>query len=293
MIIGSVLANVVIGRQDPPTLVDFRRMLEVDVIKAMPRFDLGDEVIAFPVAGVSYSAEVTRGGSVMKSVPCSPVDVPAFGKFLILRPQGDAFVEITEPGDYSYRLKSGDLVLKQLDFKVSQENSSDPYNPSSNFVIEGPWRSIGYLANNANRPDDALNFDCYSHLGESKSATAQQFSVSVLKAGAVVAQSRPYVLSKEIWELQSVPLWKPDNKNYFKNADLMALNADFEIVVKHGSQRVKSFKGSTAGKAFKNLPEANNGFRPSSGVLLPKSLMIPGGSVGKAFLVDVYWMKAN
>ncbi len=291
--IGSLFACAVIGGQDPPTLVDFRRMLEVDVIKAMPRFDLGDEVIAFPVVGASYSAEVTRGGTVVKSVTCSPVDVPAFGKFLILRPEGDGFVDLAEPGDYSYRLKSGDVILKQLDFKVSQEKSSDPYNPGSKMVIEGPWRSIGYLTRNASRPDEAMNFDCYSHLGESKSAAAQQFSVSVLKGGAVVAQSRPYVLSKEIWELQSVPLWKPDNRNFFKNADLLALNSEFEVVVKHGSQRVKSFKGSTAGKTFKNLPEANNSFRPTSGVLLPKSLMIPGGSVGKAFLVDVYWMKAN
>lgn len=282
------------GLQEPATFIDYRRMLEMDALKGQPRFYLGDEVVVFPhSAGAKYSAEVTVNGTSIKSIKLDPVQIPAFDKFWILRPVGDGAVELNQTGKYVYSIKTGDLVLKQIEFTLSETKSADPFKPAPKISIDGPWRSVGYFLNNPARSEDALTFECYSNLDESDSASPAQYSVTVLKGGTVVAQSRPYVISKHIWELQSVPLYKPDNKNYFRFADLTAMNSDFEVVVKHGSKRAKSFKGSTAGKAFKNLPEANNAFRPAASALLPKSITIPGGSVGKAYLVDVYWMRTN
>lgn len=256
----------------------------MDVLNGSKRFDLGDEVVFLPNAEQNeYVAEVSNANGLVKSVKLEVVSIPAYGKFSILRPIGDSFVDVNVYSAYTYQIKAGNQVLKQINFTVSEAKSSDPFNPSTGVKVDGPWKSTAYLLSDPARPEEALTFDCYSNLDESGSNSRAQFTITVLKGGVAVAQTRPYTLSKQTWSLQSNPLYKPDNKFYFRTADLLALNSDFEIVIKHDGKRVKSFRGSTAGKAFKGLTEA----------VLPKTLIIPSGQIGKAHLVDVFWMKGN
>ncbi len=82
------------------------------------------------------------------------------GLEVVFPPDGVAgLAPVGEPGDYVLSVQIDGQPITSLPFSMKRENSSDPFNLTTTFVRERPWRDLAYFSDRPEVPDSHLEFN--------------------------------------------------------------------------------------------------------------------------------------
>src|SRR5215218_3584121 len=162
--------------------------------------------VVFPPAGSQKAAFVVSksSGEVVTSVPLR-LEAPlasytVFGMFL---PDGvSGLAPVGEPGDYVLSVQMDGQPITNLPFSMKREASNDPFNPTTTFVREGPWRDLAYFSYRPEEPDSHLEFSWWTSLREFPPGTKNPLVTLHLLYGAqeIAATRSPVVPTQTDWQ---------------------------------------------------------------------------------------------
>jgi hypothetical protein len=272
----------VLMSQDRPPTLDHRRLLNVGFNPMAGHFEVKEFALGFPASGVSqYDFVLSKSGTELQKVTFEAQPFPKYPSFINLTPNNLPIVRLDGPGDYEYTINADGNALGSVKFSAKQYTGSDPFNPESYLMLDGPWANAGVLEAETDEPEHPVLFEFWSQVQESGATQPPQVTATLLAGGAVKATTKYQVLSDKAWYMMSYQLYRPGNEQYFTRADLLALNGDFEVVIKHGDKRVKSFKGTISSGAFKPGPDEHR---------MPRTMRYNFGELAPAKLHEAYWL---
>jgi hypothetical protein len=278
---------------ESPQTMDLWRFYQTVPAGELLTYSLGDQVVAFPArADQKYECQISRDGSVLHTTALAASVLTNYQKFTRIRSEGPTDFRLDQAGNYRIAVLADGKTLRQIEFSVASTNSGDPFAPKPILSVTGPWSKVCAFLTDPTKPGEAALVSFYSQLSEASLTNPSLLAVVLSKGGKVVAKTRPYMLSSKGWQLQEIPLYSADNKNFVTEKDLAALGGMFNVDIKIGEKVVKTFSGKADGQKLVGLPQSSLSFNKPEEILLPRTIAYPASSDHRAKLLNVYWLEA-
>lgn len=205
----------------------------------------------------------------------------------------------SEEGSFSIDIEADGSVITSLPFTMKPLRGNGRTLPAQPVHMrDGRWRTHAYFSSLVDYPDLALYFNWWTGLHESDAPGPLQTSITVLRAGKVVARTdKPQWgwVERKDWSFNRKPLSKPDG-SVFRAADLFSQDGEVEFVVKHNSaefnmdKRVKSYFATIRGGQFVPPAEMASDHEPASAHLTSISANVRPSSLPRDFpYVRTWW----
>lgn len=198
----------------------------------------------------------------------------------------------------AYRLEvefEGDLI-GSVPFTVAAQDSGDPFDPTTTYALEGPWRTHAYFSHETERPDYRMHFNAW--VGADEAPTNQSVEVSVRRDGAEVAFGYAYANPRYGWgEHLDFPMLKAEARDPQGRFARSAVNpaswriedvtpGPYELVLSTEAGPFRTLSVEGASGAF--VPHARSAvdYEPRAHFLTPRKLA--GQNLDRAH--TLYWI---
>ncbi len=210
---------------------------------------------------------------------------------------GPGIVHLKQAGDFVISININGKAVTRLPFKMTIEKSNDPYNPSTNYYREGPWKNLGYFSFDPDKPDYILNFNWWTCLRELPANNKQaKITVHILKGNTEVAQSQSTVIaSNKNWQPLYASLVVPNKNgtNWFTFNSLTKEDGNYSVVLKADDKPFKTFTFSVSGGKVKELKQNNIDYNPHEDFITPRILDRSSGSNSSYKILQACWVEAK
>ena len=292
-LVGTV--TITFGQTHKPA-IEYRSLMNVRYYEANGSFLVGQLQLVFPPASLDNATFVIAkaGGEVVGRVPLryQPLDLPAFG---LLYPVGTGRVSVGQPGDYLMWVLINGQQVTSLPFSLKVQKSSDPFDPVTRFVREGPYDELAYLSVTPNDPKSEVRFNWWMSLREVPAGMKRpKVTIHLLVNGKEIATSRSGVVpSLDDWQffrgIQLMVRPKPPSQA-LTLADLTRNDGEIEVVVKAAGQTVKSYKTRAVRGQLQRLPRNRLETEPHHRFISPRFLEMTGGGTLRDKMFEMYWV---
>lgn len=256
--------------------------------------------VVFPPTGLKNATFVISkaGGGVVTSVPLR-LEAPlasytVFGMFL---PDGVAgLAPIGEPGDYVLSVQIDGQPITNLPFSMKRETGTDPFNPTTTFVREGPWRDLAYFSNRPEEPDSHLEFSWWTSLRELPPGTKNPMvTLHLLQGGQEIAATRsPVVPTQTDWQFLYQEFVLPATPvRWMTLADLTKRDGEYTVVAKVNGKPFKSYKAEVRGGQLQRHPRNSLNTEPHTDFISPRLVDTSARTTSRYAMRDTYWVRKN
>ena len=253
--------------------------------------------VVFPPPGLQKASFVVSraGGGVVATVPLR-LEAPlasytVFGMFL---PDGVAgLAPIGEPGDYVLSVNIDGQPITNLPFSMKRETGTDPFNPTTNFVREGPWRDLAYFSNRPEEPDSHLEFSWWTSLRELPPGTKNPMVTLHLLLGAqeIAATRSPVVPTQTDWQFLYQEFVLPATPvRWMTLADLTKRDGEYTVVAKVNGKPFKSYKAEVRGGQLQRHPRNSLNTEPHTNFISPRLVDTSARTSSRYAMRDTYWV---
>lgn len=257
------------------------------------------EVVFPPSAGQKATFVISKAnGEVVSSVPLR-LETPlasytAFGMYLPDAVAGSA--DIGQPGDYVLSVNLNGQPITTLPFTMKREVSSDPFNPRTNFVREGPWRDLAYFSNRPEVPDSHLEFSWWTSLRELPPGTKNPMvTLHLMYGGQEIAATRsPVVPTQTDWQFLYHEFVLPVTPvRWMTLADLTKRDGEYTVVAKVNGKPFKSYKAEVRGGQLQRHPRNSLDTQPHTAFISPRLVDTSARVSSQYAMRDTYWLTKN
>lgn len=256
--------------------------------------------VVFPPPGLRKASFVVSkaGGGVVATVPLR-LEAPlasytVFGMFL---PDGVAgLAPVGEPGDYVLSVQIDGQPITNLPFSMKREASNDPFNPTTTFVREGPWRDLAYFSNRPEEPDSHLEFSWWTSLRELPPGTKNPMvTLHLLHGGQEIAATRsPVVPTQTDWQFLYHEFVLPVTPvRWMTLADLTKRDGEYTVVAKVNGKPFKSYKAEVRGGQLQRHPRNSLNTEPHTDFISPRLVDTSARTTSRYAMRDTYWVRKN
>lgn len=253
--------------------------------------------VVFPPPGLQKASFVVSkaGGEVLNTVPLR-LEAPlasytVFGMFL---PDGVAgLAPIGEPGDYVLSVQIDGQPITTLPFTMKREASNDPFNPTTTFVREGPWRDLAYFSNRPEEQDSHLEFSWWTSLRELPPGTKNPMVTLHLLYGAqeIAATRSPVVPTQTDWQFLYHEFVLPVTPvRWMTLADLTKRDGEYTVVAKVNGKPFKSYKAEVRGGQLQRHPRNSLNTEPHTAFISPRLVDTSARTTSRYAMRDTYWV---
>ena len=293
--------SAVAGQSQYKPAIEYHSFMDMRFYENQGGFLVERLEVVFPPAGVKKGTFVISkaSGEVVKTVPLrlqAPLDT--FTVFGMFEPDGvPGNANVGEPGDYVLSVKIGDQTLTKLPFSLKREASSDPFNPKTTFVREGPWRDLAYFSSRTDDPASHLVFTWWTNMREIPAGNPRPLvTLHIMRGAQEIATTRsPVVLSQTDWQYFNQEFHFPMEKQvrWMTLADLTKQDGDYTIVAKVNGKQFKSYKAQVRGGQLQRLPQNQLGFEPATDFISPRMVDTSAGTTSRYVMKDTFWVRKN
>jgi hypothetical protein len=281
--------------------VEYQSFMQLRFYENQGGFLVEDLEVVFPPPGLKKATFVVSraGGGVVASVPLR-VETPlasytAFGMF---KPDGVAgSAPVGEPGDYVLSVQIDGKPITTLPFSLKRESSSDPFNPTTTFVREGPWRDLAYFSDRPEVPDSHLEFNWWTSLRELPPGTKNPLvTLHILHGAQEIAQTRsPVVISQTDWQFFYQEFHFPAEKQvrWMTLADLTKRDGEYTVVAKVNGTPFKRYRAEVRGGKLQRHPRNSLDTQPHTDFISPRLVDISSRTTSNYAMRDTYWVRKN
>ena len=300
-----VAALAVAGRpssaqQTYPPAIEYQSFMQLRFYENQGGFLVEDLEVVFPPAGAHKATFVVSraGGGVVASVPLrleSPL--ASYTMFGMFKPDGVAgTAEIGEPGDYVLSVQIDGQPITTLPFTMKREASNDPFNPTTTFVREGPWRDLAYFSSRTDAPDSHLEFNWWTSLRELPPGTPRSplVTLHIMHGAQEIAATRsPVVMSQTDWQFFYQEFHFPAEKQvrWMTLADLTKTDGEYTMVAKVNGKPFKSYRAEVRGGKLQRHPRNDLDTQPHTDFISPRLVDTSSRSTSSYTMRDTYWVK--
>src|SRR5688500_14449739 len=261
--------------------IEYHSLMQLRFYENQGNFLVEDLEVVFPPAGQRKATFVVSraGGGVVASVPLrleSPL--AEFQMFGMYKPDGvPGNVRVGEPGDYVLSVQVDGRAITTLPFSMKREANSDPFNPQTAFVREGPWRDLAYFSERVGEAaNNNLVFNWWTSLRELPPGTSRNrplVTLHVMHGGQEIAATRsPVVLSQTDWQFFNQEFHFPAEKQvrWMALADLTKRDGEYTVVAKVGGKPFKTYRAEVRGGKLQRDPRNSLDRQPHTDFISPR-----------------------
>jgi hypothetical protein len=284
------------GSQYKPA-IEYQSFMQLRFYENQGGFLVEGLEVVFPPLGLQKASFVVSkaGGGVVATVPLrleSPLaSYTVFGMFL---PDGVAgLAPIGEPGDYVLSVQIDGQPITTLPFSMKREASNDPFNPTTTFVREGPWRDLAYFSNRPEEPDSHLEFSWWTSLRELPPGTKNPLvTLHLLYGGQEIAATRsPVVPTQTDWQFLYHEFVLPATPvRWMTLADLTKRDGEYTVVAKVNGKPFKSYKAEVRGGQLQRHPRNSLNTEPHTAFISPRLVDTSARTTSRYAMRDTYWV---
>lgn len=288
------------GAQQYKPAIEYQSFMQLRFYENQGGFLVEGLEVVFPPPGLKNATFVISkaGGGVVTSVPLrleSPLaSYTVFGMFL---PDGVAgLAPIGEPGDYVLSVQIDGQPITNLPFSMKRETGTDPFNPTTTFVREGPWRDLAYFSNRPEEPDSHLEFSWWTSLRELPPGTKNPMvTLHLLQGGQEIAATRsPVVPTQTDWQFLYQEFVLPATPvRWMTLADLTKRDGEYTVVAKVNGKPFKSYKAEVRGGQLQRHPRNSLNTEPHTDFISPRLVDTSARTTSRYAMRDTYWVRKN
>jgi len=283
--------------QDYPPAMDYSAMMNIRYYENNGGFLIETLPIFFPpedMNSVEFEVATSSGEAKFKT----NVYVNKWQQFPIvdgIRPKGSGMVKLKQEGDFVFRVNVAGKEITCIPFKMSVQNSGDPFNPQSTYTKEGPWSKLGYISVNPERAEDAISFSWWGRIGELPDGKGGMMTVLIMRSGNEVAASKGSFISKKSWQSASRKLKQSGSnfRNNFTLANLTQNDGTYEIILKAGDKPIRTYIATVSGGKLQHHPRSAMDYSPHADYIAPKIIYRGSGSASNNKMLDAYWVETK
>ena len=289
-----------VGQQAYKAAIEYQSFMELRFYENQGGFLVEGLEVVFPPPGLrSASFVISRqGGAVVTSVPLrleSPLaSYTVFGMF---KPDAvSGLAPIGEPGDYVLSVQIDGQPITTLPFSMKREASSDPFNPKTTFVREGPWRDLAYFSDRPEVPDSHLEFSWWTSLRELPPGTKNPMvTLHLLYGGQEIAATRsPVVVTQTDWQFLYHEFVLPATPvRWMTLADLTKRDGEYTVVAKVNGKPFKSYRAEVRGGQLQRHPRNSMNTEPHTDFISPRLVDTSSRTTSSYAMRDTYWVRKN
>lgn len=259
----------------------------------------GLEVVFPPPDSRQASFVISRAnGAVVATVPLRlEAPLASYTVFGMFKPDAvSGLAPIGEPGDYVLSVQIDGQPITTLPFSMKRENSSDPFNPKTTFVREGPWRDLAYFSNRPEVPDSHLEFSWWTSLRELPPGTKNPLvTLHLLYGGQEIAATRsPIVPTQTDWQFLYQEFVLPATPvRWMTLADLTKRDGEYTVVAKVNGKPFKSYKAEVRGGQLQRHPRNSMNTEPHTDFISPRLVDTSSRTTSSYAMRDTYWVRKN
>ncbi|HVG30354.1 MAG TPA: hypothetical protein VM864_11680 [Pyrinomonadaceae bacterium] len=281
--------------------IEYQSLMELRFYENQGGFLVEGLEVVFPPPGLQKATFVISrpSGEVVTTVPLR-LETPlasytAFGMFKPDGVPGNAPIE--QPGDYVLSVHIDGQPITTLPFQMKREASNDPFNPTTTFVREGPWRDLAHFSNRPEVPDSHLEFSWWTSLRELPPGTKNPLvTLHIMHAGQEIASTRsPVVPTQTDWQFLYQEFHFPAEKQvrWMTLADLTKRDGEYTVVAKVNGKPFKSYKAEVRNGMLQRHPRNRLDTEPHTDFISPRLVDVSARTSSRYAMRDTYWVKKN
>jgi hypothetical protein len=294
-------AQAVSSSQTYKPAIEYQSFMQLRFYENQGGFLVEDlEVVFPPSAGQKATFVLTRAnGQVVKTVPLRlEAPLASYTAFGMFKPAGvPGNVPIGEPGDYVLAVHIDGQPITTLPFSMKREASNDPFNPTTTFVREGPWRDLAHFSDRPEEPDSHLEFSWWTSLREIPPGTKRALvTLHIMHAGQEIAATRsPVVVTQTDWQFLYQEFHFPAEKQvrWMTLADLTKRDGEYTVVAKVNGKPFKSYKAEVRGGKLQRHPRNSLDTQPHTDFISPRLVDVSARTSSRFAMRDTYWVRKN
>ncbi len=287
--------------QTYPPAVEYQSFMQLRFYENQGNFLVEDLEVVFPPSGSQKATFVISraGGGMVASVPLRlETPLASYTMFGMFKPNGvPGNANIGEPGDYVLSVHIDGQPITTLPFSMKREQGNDPFNPTTTFVREGPWRDLAYFSDRPEVPDSHLEFSWWTSLRELPPGTKNPLVTLHLMAGGqeIAATRSPVVVSQTDWQFFYQEFHFPAEKQvrWMTLADLTKRDGDYTVVAKVNGKPFKSYAAQVKGGQLQRHPRNRLDTEPRTAFISPRLVDVSARTSSQYAMRDTYWIRKN
>jgi hypothetical protein len=281
--------------------IEYQSLMQLRFYENQGGFLVEDLEVVFPPAASQKATFIVAraNGQAVASVPLR-LETPLAGytAFGMFKPDGVAgTADVGEPGDYVLSVQVGGQPITTLPFSMKREASSDPFNPKTTFVREGPWRDLAYFSDRPEVPDSHLEFSWWTSLRELPPGTKNPLvTLHIMQGGQEVASTRsPVVITQTDWQFFYQEFHFPAEKQvrWMTLADLTKKDGDYTVVAKVNGTPFKTYRAEVRGGQLQRHPRNSLNTEPHTDFISPRLVDTSSRTTSSYAMRDTYWVRKN
>jgi hypothetical protein len=288
------------AQQQYKSAIEYQSLMQLRFYENSGGFMVENLEVVFPPSGSQKATFVISrpNGEMVSSVPLR-LETPlasytAFGMFLPDAVAGSADIGVA--GDYVLSVNVNGQPITTLPFTMKREVSSDPFNPRTNFVREGPWRDLAYFSNRPEVPDSHLEFSWWTSLRELPPGTKNPMvTLHLLYGGQEIAATRsPVVPTQTDWQFLYQEFVLPVTPvRWMTLADLTKRDGEYTVVAKVNGKPFKSYRAEVRGGQLQRHPRNSMDTQPHTAFISPRLVDVSARTSSQYAMRDTYWLTKN
>ena len=281
--------------------IEYQSFMQLRFYENQGGFLVEDLEVVFPPAGNKKATFVVSraNGEVVKTVPLRlEGPLASYTAFGMYKPDGvPGSAPIGEPGDYVLSVQIDGQPITTLPFQMKREASNDPFNPTTTFVREGPWRDLAHFSDRPEVPDSHLEFIWWTSLRELPPGTKNPMvTLHIMHGGQEIAATRsPVVVSQTDWQFFYQEFHFPAEKQvrWMTLADLTKKDGEYTVVAKVNGKPFKSYKAEVRGGKLQRHPRNSLDTQPHTAFISPRLVDVSSRTSSRYAMRDTYWVKKD
>jgi hypothetical protein len=281
--------------------IEYQSFMQLRFYENQGGFLVENLEVVFPPSGQQKAAFVISraNGQVVNTVPLRlETPLASYTAFGMFKPHGvPGTAPIGEPGDYVLSVHIDGQPITSLPFNMKREASNDPFNPTTTFVREGPWRELAYFSDRPEVPDSHLEFSWWTSLRELPPGTKNPLvTLHILYGGQEIAATRsPVVPTQTDWQFLYQEFHFPAEKQirWMTLADLTKRDGEYTVVAKVNGKPFKSYKAEVRNGMLQRHPRNRLDTEPHTDFISPRLVDVSARTTSNYAMRDTYWVKKN
>ncbi|HKO95422.1 MAG TPA: hypothetical protein VJU86_00415 [Pyrinomonadaceae bacterium] len=278
--------------------LEYQYLMELRFYENQGGFLVENLEVVFPPAGNKKATFVVSraGGEVVASVPLRlETPLASYTMFGMYVPDGvPGTASVGEPGDYVLSVQVDGQPITTMPFSMKREASSDPFNPKTTFVREGPWRDLAHFSVRTDEPDSHVEFSWWTSLRELPAGTKNPLvTLHILHGGQEIAATRsPVVPTQTDWQFLRHEFHFPAEKQvrWMTMADLTKRDGEYTVVAKVNGTPFKSYRAEVKGGQLQRHPRNAMDMQPHTSFISPRQVDTSSRTSSRYSMRDLYWV---
>ena len=293
-----LFASTLSNAQNYPPAVDYSSLMNMRFYEQSGGFMIETLPIIFPPnddAKMEFEI-IDANGKTLFTSNLRLQKLDNFKTFGILTANGPGIVHLKQTGGFIINIKTDGKVITHFPFSMTTESSSDPYNPSTLYLREGPWKSLAYFSFDPDNSDELIKFNWWTNLREIPNSKKAKITVSVMKGNSEIALSEsPKIVSYKNWQAFNSILIFPDKKNtkHFTINELTKGDGVYSVILKADDKPFKSFSFTVSKGKIDEIAQNDLNYSPHKDFIARGILDVSSGSNSSYKVLQACWIKAR